>query len=321
VAMLAGGVAFGGIFSSAAALEEGQSQVRVIHNSPDAPAVDIFVNGERAVEGLAFGDSTPLVELPSGDIDVAVAPAGSPAADAVISATLPLESCASYEVAAVGDLANIGAQVYPIDTSDIADGNARVRAIHNSPDAPAVDIAVQGGPVLFSNLAFPDASQYAEVAAGTYDLEIRVAGTEDVALSIPGVALDADTIYDVFANGTLADGTLGVLPLTAETDPCGTDAAAPAGTTDATGATDTTGVADTGTVGTDAQADDPVAAVAENTGQTDDATQPAVGGMAPTEMPVAGVGPMQSPIAGWALAASVLAAAGAAAIALRSRLA
>jgi hypothetical protein len=269
VAMLAGGIS--GIVSPASALEEGQAEVRVVHNSPDAPPVDIFVNGERAVENLAFGEDTGLVALPAGDIDVAVAPAGSPATDAVISATLPLESCASYEVAAVGELANIGAQVYPIDTTAIPDGKARVRAIHNSPDAPAVDIAVKDGPVLFSGLAFPDASAYAEVDAGTYDLEIRPAGTTDVALAVPGVALESGTIYDVFANGKLSDGTLGVKPVTAMPEPCATPADAAAGGT----------------------------------------TEPAVGGMSPTEMPVAGVGPMESPLAGWALAAAAVTAAAA----------
>ena len=218
VAALAGGLA--GIVSPVAALDEGQSQVRVVHNSPDAPPVDVFVNGERAITDLAFGEATDLVALPSGDIDVAVAPAGSPATDAVISATLPLESCASYEVAAVGELADIGAQVYPIDTAAIPDGKARVRAIHNSPDAPAVDVAVKNGPVLFSNVAFPNASNYAEVDAGTYDLEIRPAGTTDVALEVPGVTLEPNTVYDVFANGLLSDGTLGVKPLTASPEPC-----------------------------------------------------------------------------------------------------
>ena len=280
VALLAGGLT--GLASPAFALEEGQSQVRVVHNSPDAPPVDIFVNGQRAIENLAFGEATDLVALPSGDVDVAVAPAGSPATDAVISATLPLESCASYEVAAVGKLADIGAQVYPIDTAAIPDGKARVRAIHNSPDAPAVDVAVKGGPVLFSNLAFPNASDYAEVDAGTYDLEIRPAGTTDVALEVPGVKLEPGTIYDVFAKGELANNTLGVLPLTASPEPCaGAAEAAPAS----------------------------------------GSTEPAVGGMSPTEMPVAGVGPMQSPLAGWVLAAAVAAAAAAGAIALRSRVA
>lgn len=103
-----------------------------------------------------------------------------------------------------------------------------MRVAHNSPDAPAVDVAVAGGPVLFSNVAFPDATGFAEVDAGTYDLEVRPAGTEDVALALDGVALEAGRVYDVFAIGTLADGTLQALPLTASAS--GVGAALPAAT-------------------------------------------------------------------------------------------
>lgn len=212
---------FGGFVGTVSALEQDQAEVRILHNSPDAPAVDIFVNGTRAIEGLAFGESTDLIALPAGTISAAVVPAGGELADAVISADLMLEPCMSYEVAAVGDLANIGAQVYPIDTAAITDGKARVRAVHNSPDAPAVDIAVAGGPVLFSGLAFPNASDFAEVAAGTYDLEIRPAGTMDVALAIPGVTLEPGMIYNVYAVGSLGDGSLTVKPVTASPEPCG----------------------------------------------------------------------------------------------------
>ena len=34
------------------------------------------------------------------------------------------------------------------------EGAAQARVVHASPDAPAVDVAVAGGPVLFSNVAF-----------------------------------------------------------------------------------------------------------------------------------------------------------------------
>jgi LPXTG-motif cell wall-anchored protein len=43
------------------------------------------------------------------------------------------------------------------------------------------------------------------VAAGTYDLEARLAGTETVALSVPGVALEDGNVYTIFAMG-LAGG-------------------------------------------------------------------------------------------------------------------
>jgi hypothetical protein len=114
-------------------------------------------------------------------------------------------------VAAIGDLANISAAVIEADLSATADGNARVRVIHASPDAPNVDVALTGGDVLVSDLAFGAASDYLEVPAGTYDLEVRVAGTMDVALPLPGVAIEGNMLYDVIAVGTVADGTLNVI--------------------------------------------------------------------------------------------------------------
>jgi hypothetical protein len=59
-----------------------------------------------------------------------------------------------------------------------------VRFIHLSPDAPAVDIAVKGGPILFKDIAFEKASTYLAVKPGAYDLEVRPTGTTTVALAV-----------------------------------------------------------------------------------------------------------------------------------------
>jgi hypothetical protein len=96
--------------------------------------------------------------------------------------------------------------IYVDDNTLPAAGKAHVRFIHLSPDAPAVDVAVTSGPILFSNVAFKEASSYLPVDAGTYDLQVRLAGTTTVALSVPGVTLDAGKVYTVFAEG-LATGT------------------------------------------------------------------------------------------------------------------
>ncbi len=207
---------FGGsVFAQDATPEAaGDAMVRVVHASPDAPGVDILVNGERAIENLEFGAATDYVPLPAGDYQVQVVPTGAEAADAVIDAMLTLEGGKYYQVAAVGPVAEIAPAVFEVDASAVTEGMARVRVIHASPDAPAVDVTLADGTVIFGNLEFPNASEYAEVEGTTYDLQVRPAGTEDVALDLPGVALDAGTIYDIFAIGTLADGTLNVLPLT-----------------------------------------------------------------------------------------------------------
>jgi len=185
--------------------------VNIVHASPDAPAVDVYVDGGLALEGLEFGAFSGWVALPAGDHQVQVTAAGAAPDTAVIDVPVSLESGVAYQVAATGYLDSITAQVYPADLTATGADMARVRVIHNSPDAPAVDIAVTGGDVLISGLEFPNASDSLDVPAGTYDLEVRPAGTTDVALALPGVVLEAGMTYDVFAIGSLADGTLTVL--------------------------------------------------------------------------------------------------------------
>lgn len=190
---------------------EGDACINVLHLSPDAPAVDVLLNGEVALSNVAFGEFSGWVNVPAGEHHVQVVPTGEGADMAVIDAMVTVEAGAAYHIAAAGLVADIAPQIYQVNLSGLDDETARVRVIHTSPDAPAVDIAVAGGDVLIENLAFPDASDALEVPAGTYDLEVRPTGTMDVALELPGVELEAGMVYDVFAVGQVSDGSLTVL--------------------------------------------------------------------------------------------------------------
>lgn len=179
-------------------------RVRVIHASPDAPAVDVWADGKAAFTNAPFKGITPYAALSAGAHQFQVVPTGK-TSPAVISATLTLAADKDYSVAAVGKLANIGPLVLEDNNAAPAAGKAHVRFVHASPDAPAVDIAVKGGPVLFSNVAFKAVGAYTPVNPGTYDLEVRPAGKTDVVLSIPGVKLEDGGVYTAWAMG-LASG-------------------------------------------------------------------------------------------------------------------
>lgn len=56
-----------------------------------------------------------------------------------------------------------------------AGSEARLRVVHASPDAPPVDVCANGT-VAFANAAFADATAYAAVPAGTYDVRVVAAG-------------------------------------------------------------------------------------------------------------------------------------------------
>jgi hypothetical protein len=68
--------------------------------------------------------------------------------------------------------------------------------------------------VLINNLAFPNASDNLDVDAGTYNVEVRPAGTTTAALSAPGLALEAGKYYTVIAAGLLGGSpALELLPI------------------------------------------------------------------------------------------------------------
>jgi hypothetical protein len=187
----------------------GMAMVRVAHLSPDAPSVDIYVNGSRALSGVPYKDISNYLPVPSGSVNFKVTPANA-ATPVVIDATVNLNNGGNYTVAATGFLASI--QPLLLEDDRGTTGQAKVRFAHTGPDAPAVDVAVTGGPVLFSNVSFRQATGYPQVAPGTYDLEVRVAGTSTVALAVPGVTLRSGTNYTIFAVGLLSNRTLAALP-------------------------------------------------------------------------------------------------------------
>jgi len=192
--------------ATSALAQDESARVRVVHASPDAPAVDVWVNGSVAFANAPFQGITDYASLSPATYNVQVTPTGA-TTPVVIEADLDLAANTDYTVVAVGLLADIEPLVLIDNNSAPAAGKAHVRFVHASPDAPAVDIAVaNGGPVLFSDIPFKGVGDYLPVDAGTYDLEARIAGTETVALSVPGVALEEGTVYTIFAMG-LAGGS------------------------------------------------------------------------------------------------------------------
>lgn len=181
------------------------TQLRIGHFSPDAPAVDIHVNGESLLEGVSFGTLGDYMDIDAGSYDVEIVPARD--GDAVLSATLDLDSDTSYTVLAINALEDIEALVLTDEQPAIDANNARIRFVHTVPDAPAVDIWA-GDAALFENVAFGDSSSFATVDADASDIDVRPAGTQDNVLSLSDISFDGATSYTVFATGMLGDDSL-----------------------------------------------------------------------------------------------------------------
>jgi hypothetical protein len=192
----------------------------VVHASPDAPAVDVYVDGSVVLEGVTFFTASPYLDVPAGEHRFQITPAGSPASDAVIDTTATLNPDQAYTVAATGLLADIQATLLEDNLGPTAPDQARVSVFHFSPDAPAVDVKLADGTVLLSNLAFPGGAEI-DVPAGTYDIIVTPAGVgasqtdENIVINLPQTTLEAGNVYNVYATDVLANITpqLQVVPV------------------------------------------------------------------------------------------------------------
>jgi hypothetical protein len=131
--------------------------------------------------------------------------------DPVIDADVTVVAGRAYTIAATGALGDITAQVLE-DEPTPSGSAAKVRVVHFSADAPAVDVATAGSSVdeaVVKGLAYPDATGYLELPGGTYDLEVRVAGETTVALPLSDVTIADGRAYSVFAVGSAASPALG----------------------------------------------------------------------------------------------------------------
>jgi len=183
--------------------------LRIVHASSDAPAIDVYVNGQKVTTAPQFGAVTPYTTVPVGAASVQVLAAGAgPGGQTFLTTNLDLRDGEAYTVVAADRVGQM-APVILTDTRDAAaDGQAHVRLVHVSPDAPPVaDVAVVGGPVVARNLPFKGATGYLTIAPGTYAFEIRPAGTAQALATTPALALEADRSYSAFVMGQLGDNT------------------------------------------------------------------------------------------------------------------
>ena len=194
--------------------DKSYAKVLVTHASPNALGVDLLVdNSKQNSSALTFPNNTGYLQVESGTRNIKVNVTGT--STTVIEANLMLAKDNNYSVIAVDSVSKISAIVLTDDLSAPAAGKAHVRFIHLSPNAPAVDVAVaSSGAVVFGNKAFKEYTAFTPLDAGTYNLDVRVAGTSTVALVLPAITLEAGKIYTVFAKGFL--GGTGAQALGAE---------------------------------------------------------------------------------------------------------
>lgn len=175
------------------------SYVRVFHASPDAPPVDIYVNGGLAFKNLAFKNFSEYVQLPMGEYKIEVFPAGQKETP-VLTENLQVPSKEVITIAAAGNFEDL--QLIPYiegNADDLGVNESRVRVIHLSPDAPEVDVLVNGK-LTFEDVGFMDATDYDQLPSGIYNMAVNIANTNDIVLTSKP-QLKSQKVYTIYVVG------------------------------------------------------------------------------------------------------------------------
>jgi hypothetical protein len=147
----------------------GQSaMVRVIHASPDAPNVDLYVEGIAApvATDIAYGETTVYLDVDAGTYNIQLRAAGSnpSSAPAYETGNLDIADGAKITAIAVGLLSSGNAAdkfrvlTYAENFTVPGASNAAVRIIHGGADAPtvALDVGNDGNPEVNSFARFAE---------------------------------------------------------------------------------------------------------------------------------------------------------------------
>lgn len=164
-----------------------QAQLRVVHASPDLPAVDLYLDGanigSRFTPGLFH--NRPLA-FNAGDYTLNVLPTGTdprnttPLVDFPI--TLPEDE--STIILLLGTADDLQVEVYQEDLSALPDDTARLSMVNAIPDGPAV-VFQEAERVLARDVVFGSHSAPVKLTAGNHTFNF-VSGTSNLAsLDLP----------------------------------------------------------------------------------------------------------------------------------------
>ncbi len=187
------------------------TRIRFAHFSPDAGAVDIFINGELTrIQNLAFPEVTDWMPRSAELVTIAIAPAGSSITETVIGpieVNLPISGWTTIAVVGSATTGTLTASVLPEDHTITPNGSGRIGIFNAIEDGPAIDVrsdatffvAQLGYPGAFGN---NDGFFEVGVIEETYNLNINATGTGTTLISLPNTRLPANTYTFIAAVGT-----------------------------------------------------------------------------------------------------------------------
>jgi hypothetical protein len=169
-----------------------QTRVQILHASPDVGKVEVHINYDEVADEFTYGQQSDWVDFTPGAARVTITADRAGFNYAIFDAVYPAPAGNDYYLVISEALVLAGA----FDQSPVPDGGARVTVVQGSVALPPVNVTATGEDAAWATeLGYGRTSEAAVVPAGTYDLEVALADSGDVAISTPGLVLEGNSSY------------------------------------------------------------------------------------------------------------------------------
>jgi hypothetical protein len=183
--------------------ERNNALVRVINAVPNASAVDVFADDQKAFDAVAYKKVTPYKEIADTRHTFRVRMAGKDSDQPLAENSEGLAGGKHYTIVIMpGTNDKTTVEVINDDITAPPSDKAEVRVIHAAPDAGEVDVVDKSAnKKLFSGVNFDRGTGYTSIDPTKTTLEVRLEGQDKSVLTVPQANFEKGKYYTIVVTG------------------------------------------------------------------------------------------------------------------------
>ena len=178
--------------------------VRILHAVPNAPNVDIYLNGSLIASNLAFGKISKYMQISPGEYEFQLYPTGT-YDKPLLSQNIQLISNSNYTVSIVTLANNLFLFRLKDDNVPSSKSQSLLRFINLSSNAPLLSLALPNGVTLFNEAEYLETTGYYQLSPGIYNFEILLGSSQITTKYINNITLDGGKFYTIYIIGLFND--------------------------------------------------------------------------------------------------------------------
>jgi len=186
------------------------AMVRFLQASPDAPLVNVLVDGTSVAGNLAYGNASGYISVKAGSRHIQVVPASG--STPIFDQTISFTSSTNQTLLLTGPAASIQSVLLKDGVATATTGDGYVRGVNASGAMGAADVyivpagvSIVGVKPIAAGLAFDKDTGYQLTVAGNYEVFMTTPKTASALLSTGSIRLTSAQNQTVVA----LDGTSG----------------------------------------------------------------------------------------------------------------